>query len=105
MCRCPTGDNRNEASQGGFLLSQLFRQILRLQVRVSTQHAQVFVAGNGGDLHDVEALLEQSACGFVAQIVKAQVLDSGTAHGADLGAFHSFGGETGKHPAVNAARE
>ncbi len=72
---------------------------------VSAQHPQVLVAGNTGDLHDVEALLEQTAGGFVAQIVEAQVLNGGAAHGAGIGAFHGFGGEPGEHPAVNAARE
>ena len=51
-------DDQEEEDEGRLVLSQLPRQILCLQVRVSAQHAQVFVAGDACDLHDVETLLE-----------------------------------------------
>lgn len=48
------------------LLPQLPRQILRFQMRVPAQHAQILVAGDAGHLHDIEAFLEQAGGGFVA---------------------------------------
>ena len=51
--------------------SQLPRQILRLQVCVSAQHAQVLVARDARDLHNVQAFLEQTRCRLVTQVVKA----------------------------------
>jgi len=51
--------------------------------------------GDGRDFHDVEAELEQARGGFMAQVVKAQVLDAGAVHGADVGAFDRFGSEPG----------
>ena len=62
------------------------------------------MAGDAGDFHDVETLLEQSRRGLVVQIVKAQVLDAGPANGASEGAFDRFGGQTREHLAVDVAR-
>ena len=39
-------------------LSQLPRQIFCLQMRIPSQHAQVLMAGDAGDLHDIQTLLE-----------------------------------------------
>lgn len=68
------------------LLSQFLRQILRSEVSVASQHAQVFVPGDARHFHDIEAAFEQPAGGFMAQIMKAQILDTGPVHRADEGA-------------------
>lgn len=87
------------------LLSQFLRQILRLQMRVPPQHTQVFVTGDGRYFHDVEAALEQACGGLMAQVVKAQILDTGAVHGANVGAFDRFGSEAGEYLAVKATRQ
>ena len=84
-------------------LPQLFRQLFRFQMRVPPQHAQVFVAGDGRYLHDIEAMLEQACGRLVAQIVEVQVLDVSAAGGAGEGAFDRLGREAGEHLAVGAA--
>ena len=60
---------------------------------IATQHAQVLVAGDAGDLHDIQPLLEQSGRGLVAQIVEAEVLNTGPAYCAHAGALHRLGGD------------
>ncbi len=41
----------------------------------------------------------------MAQVVKAQILDAGAVHGADVGAFDRFGSEAGECLAVKVARQ
>ena len=62
---------------------------------IPSQHAQVLVAGDAGDFHDIEALLEQPGGGLVAQVVEAEVFDVGPAYRTQLGALDRFGGDTG----------
>jgi hypothetical protein len=40
---------------------------------VPLQHLHGVVPGDGGDFHDVQSALNQSADGFVAQIVEVQI--------------------------------
>jgi len=47
---------------------QFSSQILRLEMVVPAQHAQVFMPGYASDVHNVEALLDQPGSGFVAQV-------------------------------------
>lgn len=61
------------------------------------------MAGNTGDLHDIQAFLEQPGGGLVAQVVEAQVLDAGPAHGTDIGTLDGLGGDAGEDRAVKAA--
>src|SRR5680860_1342895 len=64
-------------------LTELLRQVLCFQVRIPAQHAQVLVPGDAGDFHDIQTLLEQPGSSLVAQVMKAQILETGPAHGAD----------------------
>jgi hypothetical protein len=61
------------------------------------------VAGDRGDLHDIETLLEQSGGGLVAQVMEPEVLDAGPAHRTDVGALDSLGGDAGEDLAMQAA--
>ena len=70
---------------------------------IPSQHAQVLVAGDAGDFHDIEALLEQPGGGLVAQVMKPEVFDAGPAYRADIGAFDGFGGDAGENVAMQAA--
>ena len=76
-------------------LTQFLRQVLRLQVGISAQHAQILVAADAGDSHDIETLLEQPRGGLVAQVMKPDVFEAGPAYRADIGAFDGFGGKAG----------
>jgi hypothetical protein len=76
-----------------FVSSQLPRQILCLQVRIPTQHAQILVPSDAGDLHNVQSLLEKPRGRLVAQVVKAKVFDAGVTDGAHVGALHRLGGD------------
>ena len=53
------------------VLTQLLRQLFRLQMRVPPKHAQVFVAGDARDLHDVQTFLEQPGGRLVALMPRA----------------------------------
>ena len=44
-------------------------------VGVPSQHSKILMSSDAGNLHNVQTLFKESACGFVTQIVKAQVLD------------------------------
>ncbi len=44
---------------------------------IALQHLQSLVAGDGGHLHGVQALLEEAAGGFVAEVVEVQILNDG----------------------------
>ena len=55
---------------------QQLRQILSLQVSIPFQHLQCLVDGNGRNLHGIQALSEEPACGLVPEIVKVKILDS-----------------------------
>jgi hypothetical protein len=39
------------------------------------QHLQSLVARNGRHLHRVQAFFKEAACGFVAEIVKGEILE------------------------------
>lgn len=45
-------------------------------MRVLAQLAQIFMASDAGDFHDVEPTLDQTCCRIVPQVVKEQVLDA-----------------------------
>lgn len=80
--------------------AELARQVFGLQVGVTAQHAQILVARDARDLHDIEAALKKAGGGLMAQIVETQVFESGSAHGADKGLFDRLGCESGKDCAV-----
>ena len=54
------------------------------------------MAGDAGDLHNIQALLEQPGGGLVTQVVEPEVLDAGTSHRANVGTFDGLGGEAGE---------
>ena len=64
-------------------------------MRIPAQHAQILMPGDAGDFHDIQALLEQPGGGLVAQVVEPQILDPGSAHCADVGAFDGLSGDAG----------
>ncbi len=74
------------------LLSQLFRQILSLQMRIPPQHSQVLVPGDTGDFHNIQSLLEQPGSSLVAQVVESQVIDASTMYRTDVGTFDGLDG-------------
>ena len=84
-------------------LPQLLRQILRLQVGVPSQHTQILVPGDARDLHDIQPFLEQPSGGLVAQVVEAEVFDSGPSGCPHVGTLHGLGGDAGEHIAVQTA--
>ena len=84
-------------------LSKLPRQVLCLKMCIATQHTQVLVPGDAGNLHDVEAFLEQPGSGLMAQVVESEVLNAGPAHSADIGALDGLSGEAGEDRSVQAA--
>mgnify|MGYP001817854514 FL=1 len=70
---------------------------------IPSQHAQILVAADAGDFHDIETLLEQPRSGLVAQVMKPETFDAGPAYRADIGAFDSFGGEAGENVTMQTA--
>jgi hypothetical protein len=61
------------------------------------------MARHGGDLHDVQALLEKATRSLVAQIVESQARDTGPTQGAPKRELDSVGGET--RPVVEGGSE
>ena len=61
------------------------------------------MAGDAGDLHDIETLLEQPGGGLVAQVVEPEVLDAGPAHRADVSTLNGLGGKAGECLPVKTA--
>lgn len=59
-------------------LVKLRRDIFGARMCVSEQHTKVAVAADESYFRDVQSLLEKPADGLVPQIVKPQVLQSGT---------------------------
>ena len=59
------------------MLSQFFRQLLRLYVCVPLEHFQGLVSCHARHVHDAQALLEQARRGFVAQVMEAQICQEG----------------------------
>jgi hypothetical protein len=55
-------------------------------MRVPPQHAQVLVAGDARDFHDVQSLLEQPGGRLVAQVMEAEVFDAGPSYRTQVGA-------------------
>ena len=43
---------------------------------IPLEHLQSLVPGDGGYFHETKPLLEESGCGFVAEIVEMQTLDA-----------------------------
>jgi len=70
---------------------------------IPAQHAQILVPGDGRDLHDIEALLEQTGGCLVAQVVESQVINTGPADRADVGALDGLGGDARGNLPVKAA--
>jgi hypothetical protein len=70
---------------------------------IPPQHAQIFVAGDAGDFHDVQSLLEQPGGRLVTQVVEAEFLDTGPSGRAHVGALHRLGGDAGENIAVQGA--
>jgi hypothetical protein len=60
-------------------------QIGDAEVGVALEHLQSLVAGDGGDLHHIQSLFEESARGFVSEIVEAETRDAGATRGAVKG--------------------
>jgi hypothetical protein len=71
------------------LLAERRGQIRGAEVGVALEHLQRLVSGDGGDLHYVQPLLEESAGSLVPQVVEAEPRDAGTAHGALEGVLES----------------
>ena len=63
------------------LLAQPHGEVLGAQVRVALEHLQRLVARHRGDLHHIEALLEEAARGLVPEIMQAQPNDARAPHG------------------------
>jgi len=61
------------------------------------------VAGDAGDLHDVQSFLEQPSGGLMAQVVEVKALDPGPAYCPHAGTLYRLGGDAGEDIAVQAA--
>ena len=70
---------------------------------IATQHTQILVSGDAGDLHNIQSFLKQPGGGLMAQVVESQVLDAGPAYGADIGTLDGLGGKAEKDRTVQAA--
>ena len=54
---------------------QHLRQIFRLQVGIAPEHLQRLVPCDGRNLHGIQPLLEESAGGFVAEIMECDTCE------------------------------
>ena len=88
-----------------FQSPQLPRQVLRLQVRIPPQHAQILVPRDARHLHDVEALLEQPGGSLVTQVVEAEVFDVGPFYRTHLRALDGLGGDAAEDVTVQGTGE
>ena len=73
-------------------------------MRVPAQHPQVFVAGNAGHFHYIQAKLEEVRRDLMPQVMEMEVFNSGPAYGTDIGVFDGFRGEVGECLAVDAGK-
>ena len=54
-------------------LAELFGEVFGAQVCIPFEHPQILMSGNGGGLHDIEALFKEAAGAFVSTVVKPNI--------------------------------
>jgi hypothetical protein len=81
------------------------RKIPRIEVGITLEHLQGFMSRHGGDLHDVQALLEKATGSLVAQIMKSQARDTGPSYGAPKRELEGVRGELRKDAARGRGRK